>query len=153
MPRGGRWRLVPVSRWSAPDYQGLTPHAKLVLLALTTGSLSNLAGIGFYYPEALARDTGLGLAAVEEAMGELEKRPTPARSFVVRDLGVIWVRDQLRLDPARESDPEIKNQKHRTAIETILAALPRDSVVVKKFRDSYRFRLHTPSSPTAYPFI
>jgi hypothetical protein len=134
-----------VALWNEGDFQALTPPAKLALLALSTGTLSNMAGIGFYYPEALARETGLTGEAIEAALGELEKRPSPARSFVVRDLGVVWVRDLLRADPAREGDPEIKNPKHRTAIETILASLPRDSMAVKKFRDSYHFRVHTPS--------
>jgi len=144
MPRGGRFRSLRVSRWAEPDFQALTPAAKLVLLALSTGSLSNLAGIAFYYAEALERETGLTGEAIEAALGELEKRPSPGRSFVVRDLGVVWVRDLLRADPAREGDPDIKNPKHRTAIESILASLPRDSVAVKKFRDSYSFRLYTP---------
>jgi hypothetical protein len=131
--------------WVEDDFQRLSPPAKLVLLALSTGSLSNLAGLAFYYPEALERETGLTGDAIEAAMGELEKRPTPARSFVVCDLGVVWIRDLLRSDPAREGDPEIKNQKHRTAIQSILASLPRDSAAVKKFRDAYHFRSHTPS--------
>jgi hypothetical protein len=141
MPRGGRYRFL----WTGIPFQRLSPPAKLVLLALSTGSLSNLAGLAFYYPEALERETGLTGDVIEAAMGELEKRPSPARSFVVRDLGVVWIRDLLRSDPAREGDPEIENQKHRTAIETILAALPRDSAAVKKFRDAYHFRSHTPS--------
>lgn len=145
MPRGGRYRSWRVATWADPDFQALTPSAKLVLLALSTGSLSNLAGVTFYYPEALERETGLTGEVIEAAMGELEKRPSPARSFVVRDLGVVWLRDQLRSDPAREGDPEIRNPQHRTAIENILASLPRDSVAVKKFRDSYHFRSHTPS--------
>jgi hypothetical protein len=145
MPRGGRYRAWRVATWAAPDFQALTPQAKLVLLALSTGSLSNLAGLAFYYPAALERETGLTADVIEAALGELEKRPSPARSFVVRDLGVVWIRDLLRADPAREGDPEIKNPQHRTAIENILASLPRDSMAVKKFRDSYHFRSHTPS--------
>ena len=102
--------------WGDPDFQALSPHAKLVLLAMMTGSQSNLAGIAFEAPEALARETRLSSPEIEAALSELEKAPRPGRSFVVRDAGVIWVRRQLADDPARDSDPNCRNVRHRTAM-------------------------------------
>ena len=50
----------------------------------------------------------------------------------------MWVRDALADDPARGHDPEIRNPKHLTNIETILESLPRGSEVVRKFRAYYK---------------
>jgi hypothetical protein len=112
---------------------------------LLTGSTSSLAGIGHAYIEALVAETGLSPAEIEAAFGELEKKPTPTRSFVVREGSVVGVRDALADDPARGEDPDIRNPKHLTAIDTILGSLPRGSVVVKKFRAYYKLNRPTAS--------
>ena len=82
---GGRYRSVRVAKWGDPAFRRLTPHARLLLLALLTGSSSSLAGIGLAYGEALTAETGLTPAEIEAAYGELERHPTPARSFIVRE--------------------------------------------------------------------
>jgi hypothetical protein len=56
---------------------------------LLTGSTSSLAGIGHAYIEALVAETGLSPAEIEAAFGELEKKPTPTRSFMVREGSVV----------------------------------------------------------------
>jgi hypothetical protein len=143
MPRGGRYRAVRVALWSREDFQTLAPPTRLTLLALSTGSFSNIAGIGLLSLEALRRETGLGATDLEAALGELEKRPTPGRSFIMRDeYAVLWVRNLLRDDPSREKDPNVRNPNHRTAVETILGALPRTSPTVKKFKNYYGFTTH-----------
>ncbi len=131
--------------WSETEFQRLSPIARLVLLALKTGTCSNLAGLGYAYTEPLCRDTGLPAADLEIALSELETLPSRARSFIVRDGALIWIRNQLRTDPVLENDPEIRNSKIRMAIETIAGSLPRDSPAVQKFRSFYKFRTHTVS--------
>jgi hypothetical protein len=149
--RGGRYRSVRVAKWGDPDFKRLSPDARLLLLALITGSSSSLAGIGHAYTEALADETGLSSAQIEAAYGELEKKPTPARSFVVREGSVVWVRDALADDPSRGEDPDVRNPKHLTAIETILGSLPRGLGVVRKFRAYYKLDRHTVSRPVPDP--
>jgi hypothetical protein len=146
MPRRdrGRFRYVRTSMWLDADFVRLSAGAKLVLVALSTGSHSNLAGIGLLHREILARETGLSADELEAALAELEKRPTPKRSLITRDhLGVVWVRRFLADDPSRDNDPEVRNPKHRRAVEVILGTLPSSSSTVKKFRDCYKFRAHT----------
>lgn len=147
--RGGRYRSVRVAKWGDATFQRLSSDARLLLMALLTGSTSSLAGIGHAYTEALIEETGLSSVQIEGAFAELEKQPTPARSFVVREGSVVWVRDALADDPARGDDPDIRNPKHLTAIETILGSLPRTSGVVKKFRTYYKLDRRTVSRPVS----
>ena len=150
MPRGGRYRAVRVALWADPEFQALSANAKLTFLALSTGSHSNLAGISFLSLDTLQRETLLSREETEAALAELEKRPSPARSFIMRDASpVVWVRNLLRDDPSREKDDgghergtDVRNKKHRTAIETILGSLPKASPVVRKFRVYYNFLAH-----------
>jgi hypothetical protein len=123
--------------WARREFQALSPDARLVYLNLRTGTQSNLAGIGYVYREALVQETGLDTPALEAALGALEKMPTPAASWIVREGPIVWVRDHLNDSPAREDDPNIRNSKHRAAIGYILGGLPADSLIVKKFRRYY----------------
>lgn len=149
MPRGGRYRHVRIVMWAQSDWRSLSPEARLVYVALSTGSLSNMAGI-FLLPDVapIVMDTGLPRARVEAALGELESRPSAKRSFIVRDEMVIWVRDQLGSDPAREGDPDLRNINHRKGVETLLGNLPRQSSVVRKFRSYYHL---APQAPPQAP--
>jgi len=147
MPRGGRYRTVNVAMWGDPGFRALSLGAKLLYLALSTGASSAFCGLGRYYVEELIAETGLTKAELETAFGELEKRPTPRHSFVVRDRwhGLFWLRNSLRDDPTRENDPQIRNETHRKGIYTILGELPKDSRVVRMFRRTYHFPSRTPS--------
>lgn len=135
----GRYRHIYSALWSRRDFQALTPSARLVYLNLRTGTQSNLAGIGYVYREAIEQETGLDGGSLEGALGELEKMPTPSRSWIVREGTIVWVRDHLSDSPARESDPNVTNSKHRAAIGYILGSLPSGSPIVKKFRRYYNF--------------
>lgn len=149
-PQAGRYRFIWTASWLG--LHGVSPHARLTLRVLETGTQSNMAGIGFAYVEALLRETGLTAAELEAALDELGRLPTLARSFIVRDpSGVVWVRDLLKNDPARDGDPNITNEKHRRAVTTTLGSLPRDSKAVRKFREYYGFRIDTPSHRVTTP--
>lgn len=110
-----------------PDYQRLPAEARLVLL---TARLSKQAGPGVifrYYPEVLARQTGLSLRRVALAVQALIQD----RWVEVED-GVLWVRNGLRWDPnIRLSDP-----KHRLGVARSLLDLPRADIVLR-FCDYY----------------
>jgi hypothetical protein len=134
----GRYNFIRASKWSEPGFRDLSPNAKLILLALETGELANMAGIGPLYPEALERATSLSRPEVDNALAELQKR-----AVIVVDQGIAWVKSKLGDDPAREGDPEISNEKHRKGVETILGSLPKTNAAVKKFRVYYNFPLDT----------
>src|SRR5690242_15258788 len=133
--RGGRYRSIRVTLWGDESFHRLSPGARLVLMALMTGSLSNLAGIAHLHQGALELETGLGASEVEAALAELETRPSAARSFIVRDHGVVWVRDQLGSDP-HWCDGNVNQQR---GVETILGSLP-SPALVRKFRSYYELR-------------
>jgi len=150
--RGGRYRPIAVSLWGSDDFHKLSANARLVLVNLMTGSSSSLAGINFVYLEAVARETGLTHPEIETALHELEKKPTPRRSFIARDQarGVIWVRTQLRDDPGIGQN---LYETHKKGIAATLGSLPSDSPVVRQFRNFYPdFRGHR-VSPTQSPRV
>jgi len=136
--RGGRYRVVRVAMWSEPSFQKLSADARLLDLALRTGSCSTFAGINVFYAEQLERDTGLTPGEIRNAFTELDKA-----GRIARDASVVWVRDQLESDPAIEKAGGSPNEDQRKGIETHLGTLPSDSVVVRKFRRYYHFTRRT----------
>jgi hypothetical protein len=125
--RRGVYRGVYSALIDDPDYQRLTPNARLVLLTLRLCSQAGAAAIFRAYGAVVAEQTGLSVDAVEASLHELETSPSAERPWIVRDAGIVWVRNALRYDPHMGvSDP-----KHRAAIERVLAALPRSGIVSK----------------------
>jgi hypothetical protein len=145
--RTGHYRTSRVSKFSELAAAGVSANAKLTYFYLALGPFSSFAGIGRVSMDSIAHDTGLSRAEIESALAELEKRPTPARSFIVydREHGIVWVRDYLKDDPAREKDPQVLNESHRKGIENTLGDLAKDSPAVKKFRLYYHFTRYTPA--------
>jgi hypothetical protein len=145
--RTGHYRTSRVSKFSELAAAGVSANGKLLYFYLALGPFSSFAGIGRVSMDSIAHDTGLSRAEIESALAELEKRPTPDQSFIVydREHAIVWVRDYLRDDPAREKDPEILNETHRKGIENTLGDLPKGSGAVKKFRRYYKFTRHTPA--------
>ena len=73
MPRGGRYRYTRVTLWTEPSFQRASADAKLLELALRTGSCSSFPGINVYFAEQIERDTGLRPGEIRNAFAELEK--------------------------------------------------------------------------------
>jgi hypothetical protein len=139
MPRGGRYRVIPTALWESTEFQQLAPTSRYLYVNLMTGSLSSFAGIGLLYLEALQRETGLAVAEIETALGQLEKLPTPESSWIVRDRGCVWVRRQLTSDPAIEKAGGTPSEDQQRGIITHLGSLPQDSLAVRKFRRFHKF--------------
>jgi hypothetical protein len=136
----GRYAYVSSEFWCDPDVRTLTRDARHLLLCLMTGSLANQAGIFAFNPEAIARDFStrgdeLIRADLEALLGELEKRPSPSRSFIVRDHDALWIRNQLHNDPSKRSENALKG------IRWDLSRVPRTSRVVKQYRRYYAYIL------------
>jgi hypothetical protein len=140
-----------VSKFQELAQAGVSANGKLLYFYFAMGPFSSFAGIGRVSVDTTASDTGLSRAEIETALAELQKRPTPSRSFIVcdRERNIVWVRDYLKDDPAREKDPDIRNETHRKGIENTLGDLPRDSPAVRKFRSYYHFTRHTPTGGPA----
>jgi len=123
----GTYRGVYTILIDHPDYQRLTSNARLVLLTLRLCSQAGVAVIFRMYPAMLAEQTGLTVAEVEAALGELEKSPSAERPWIFREAGVVWVRNGLRHDP----NVSVGYDKHRKAIVRAVAGLPRLGIVRK----------------------
>lgn len=123
----GTYRGLFSAIFDDPDYQALTPDARLVLLTVRLCLQAGPGAIFRYYPAVIASQTGLALEDVDKALRELAQA-----DWVVRDDTILWVRNGLRYDPSvRLGDP-----KHRKAVEKALAALPKRAIVLM-FCDHY----------------
>jgi hypothetical protein len=127
MTRRGTYRGVYSSFVDDPDFQRLSPNARLVLFVLRLCKDAGAAAIFRAYPAVIAEQTGLSLDDVERALKELETSPRPDAPWIFRDGPVIWVRNALRYDP----NIRLADEKHRKAIERALAALPRCGLTAK----------------------
>jgi hypothetical protein len=125
--RRGVYRGLFSALLDDPDFQRLTPSARLVLLILRLCAQAGAAAIFRAYIGTVAEQTGLPVEDVETALGELERSPSPQRPWIYREGGVIWVRNALRFDP----HVRLADDKHRKAVEKAVQGLPRLSIVAK----------------------
>jgi len=126
----GLWRGLYSSIVDHPDFQALSPHARLVLFVCRLGSQAGPAAIFRYYREPLMLQTGLAADELEAALSELEKRPSPSKPWIIRDDAVVWIRNGLKHDPTLS----LQHNRHRAAILRALSALPYTPTVKKFFR-------------------
>ncbi|HYE92109.1 MAG TPA: conserved phage C-terminal domain-containing protein [Terriglobales bacterium] len=110
-----------------PDYQRLSPRAKLTLLTARQCEQAGPGAIFRYYPELLARQTGFSVKQVMDALDELDRE-----CWTIHDEQVLWVRNGLRYDPTGLRSPD-----YRKAVETWVADLPKSRVVLS-FCDYYQ---------------
>lgn len=104
------------------DFQTLTPEARLILLTLRICRDAGPAVIFRYYPEVVARQTGLTLPGLEQGLVELAEA-----GWVERERSVVWVKNGLRYDPTMR----LSNAKHLAAVCRAVAALPKVSLRLK----------------------
>ena len=78
LPGPGLWRGVYSSIVDHPDFQRLSPEARLVLLVARLGTANNIASIFRFYPQVLEHQTGLTADQLETAIRQLESTPSRA---------------------------------------------------------------------------
>lgn len=137
----GSYRAIHTVLLDGPDYQALTPHAKLVFLTLKL----NLGptGIDVLYPAVVEAQTGLSADQVALAMDMLEHT-----GWIRRERNLVWIVEGLRYEPSRA----LSNQNHRTEIAAHLASLPR-LAIIDAFRAHYELDAvpRIPSPPLPIP--
>jgi hypothetical protein len=79
------------SIWSDPDFNTLTPNAKLVYVWAFTNPRCGMAGLYKVIPGAIALETGLDADAITAALRELAET-----RFVQYERGVLWVRSRVK---------------------------------------------------------
>lgn len=126
----GAYRSITRALLDGPDFQALTGIARSVFLALKIDF--GPAGIEVHYPEALlwqlSHQSGWTCEQCAAALEELE-----TGGWVMREANVIWIVRQLEFEPSMTAD----NYKHRKAIQTQVAGLPR-LAIVGAFAQHYR---------------
>jgi hypothetical protein len=99
-----------------PDYQRLSPEAKLALwtLKMLLGALGIAAVPGLL--GALEECTGLDTTAVPYAVAELERE-----GWLARERNVVWLIRGLAFEP----DLRVNDPKHRKFVQRAFGSLPR----------------------------
>lgn len=118
----GVYRGVYSSLIDDEDFQTLTPEARLILLALRICRDAGPAVIFRYYPEVVARQTGLTSTQLEAGLVELAEA-----GWIERERSVVWVKNGLRYDPTMR----LSNAKHLAAVCRAVAGLPKVALKVK----------------------
>jgi hypothetical protein len=111
--------------WSDPDFEDLTPNAKLVYLWSFTNPLCGPAGIYRVKAERVALDTGLSAEALQAAVAELEA----CTMLYFRDR-VLWVRSRVRY--LRTRTPQMAK-----GVAADLRRIPDDCPLQQAFRERY----------------
>jgi len=125
MTRRGTYRGVFSSLIADPDYQQLSPSARLVLLTLRLCPEAGAAAIFRVYLGTVVEQTGLDAGEVEMALVELARSPAPESPWIYREGPIVWVRNGLRYDPHLR----LADKKHRMSVERAVSALPRLAIV------------------------
>lgn len=124
----GAYRAVASVLVDGPDWNGLTPEARLVFL--TTKVAIGPSGIELIPAamEAMRDRTGLPLGRVKDAVVELD-----AAGWMRVQGNVVWIVKGLAFEPSLIH----ANPKHRTAIRHHVQGLPRLEIV-RQFVEMYR---------------
>lgn len=104
-----------------PEFQQLPANARLALYTVRICKEAGPAAIFRYYPSMLTAQTGLTPKALEAALKALE-----AGRWIEREGPILWVRNGLRYDPSFR----LSDQKHRKAVLTHVAGLPKLQIVL-----------------------
>jgi len=105
-----------------PDFQTLTPDARLLFYTARICHAAGPACIFRYYPAVLMAQSGLDAPRLEAALEELQE----AR-WIEREGVILWIRNGLRYDPHMR----VSDGKHRLSIERAVLALPKLPIVLR----------------------
>jgi hypothetical protein len=136
----GNYRGIHTVLVDGPDYQALTPNARLVLLTLKLDL--GPTGIDVLYPAVLEAQTGLSGDQVLVALETLEHT-----NWIRREKNLVWVVDGLKFEPSRKIKT---NANHRLEVQGHLKGLPR-LAIVDAFRRYYELEPGEPAAPDAVP--
>lgn len=121
----GEYRGIRTVLVDGPDYQSLTPAARLVFLTLKLNLGSS--GIDVLYAAQLVEQTGYPLKAVEAALAELERA-----DWIRRERNVVWIVDGLKHEPSLT----LANANHVAKLRRHLEGLP-SLAIVEAFAERY----------------
>ena len=143
MTSKGEYRGIYTALVDDPDFQSLSPHAKLVFLFLKLQL--GPSGIGTVYAAAISEQTGIPCKGVADAMRELSEGDPDG--WIMQERNVVWIRNGLRYDP----NISLQNDNHRKSVETHLRSLPKLQIV-NEFASYYRLPMPYPSVSHADPY-
>ena len=136
--RRGEYRAILAVLVDGPDYQTLSPAAKLVLLTLKLGLGPWQIGVMPACEAVLGERTGFADKQIRAAFAELA-----AGGWVRVERNVVWIVDGLRYEPSVQHT----DSKHVTGLSSYVAGLPR-LAIVRDFCAAYpEWAIEGPSEP------
>jgi len=120
----GIYRSVHSSLLDDPDWQTLSPNARLVFITLRVCRDASIAGIFRFYRSMLIDQTGLSEDEVNDALDELAAGDKPW-ALVDRQSRVVWLRNALRFDPVIN----LSNARHTLGVIDNLRCLPKSPLI------------------------
>lgn len=126
--RRGAYRGIFSALIDDPDFQKLTPDARLTLLTARLCTDAGPSAIFRYYPDKLCEQTGLPRSVLTMALAELT-----AAGWIEEDGAILWVRNGLRYDPYIS----LANPSQKEGVRSHLKGLPKRPIVLK-FCDYYQ---------------
>jgi hypothetical protein len=135
-PERGEFRAVHQALIDSPEWEELSPEARLTLFVvkLRLGSL----GIRVLYTDAVAHGTGHDADAVAATLDELRRG-----NWLTWERNVYWLRNGLRFEPSLS----LSNENHRLSISRQLLSLPK-LPIVNAFAAYYGLATPFPDVPT-----
>ena len=118
----GPYRSIHSVLTESREFVALSPQAKLVFYTLRCCKECNLACIFPFYPETLPGRTGLPKRECDRAWDSLSDG-----LWITYQYPVLWIRNGLRFNPGIS----LRNEKHVTAIRSILVGFPRLEIIGK----------------------
>lgn len=125
---------IKADMWQDPEFESLTPQAKLLWLNLLTTPARNTAGLYHMSLRRMAFETGLAENLVANAVGQL------AEQGWIRyhePSGVVWIRNFIKRQPWSETI--------RTKVLRDIANIGEDHPLARELREYYRELLDAPS--------
>lgn len=116
----GNYAAIYRALWTDPDFQALTKDEKIVFLNLRTGPLSEVAGIGLFYLDAIVDHTRLPRKSIERALRSLERA-----SWIASEGHLLWVRNALLYEPGYTPN----NLNHQKGMVNYLSGLPKSRLL------------------------
>lgn len=120
--RRGEYRAIHVVLVDGPDYQALTPEAKLLLLTLKLSLGPYQIGVVPALGGTLMERTGLTAGQVAAGLTALQ-----SAGWVAIERSVVWVIRGLEFEPSLAPN----NKLHRAGLAAYVAGLPRLPIVAR----------------------
>jgi hypothetical protein len=121
----GYYRGLYSAIFDSPEYLGLTPDTRDLIVYLRMSPQYNQPGLFLFYREPVLKHTGDPLELIEKGLQELQET-----KWIKQADGLLWIVNGLKYDPMIS----LNNENHRIGIIDALKGLPRSPLVAEHIK-------------------